>query len=106
MLKETEELFNSAMLLHKSVHGDKNFNQLIDQACEECAELIVALQHYRRKRVSAAEVLEEYVDIGINLEPILKEMGFTPEDSEKVLHRKVQKFYDKVRRLYEGSTYV
>lgn len=40
----------------------------IDQTIEECAELIVALQHFKRKRVSKEEVAEEIADVQIMTE--------------------------------------
>ena len=40
----------------------------INQLCEECAELIVAVNHARRGRVGRAEVVSELVDVAIMLE--------------------------------------
>ena len=40
----------------------------VNQLCEECAELIVAVNHARRGRVGRAEVISELVDVAIMLE--------------------------------------
>ncbi len=34
-----------------------------DQAAEECAELIAALMHYRRDKVSSQQVIDELADV-------------------------------------------
>ena len=39
-------------------------NQM-DQAIEECAELIVAIRHYRRGRASISAIAEEIADVEI-----------------------------------------
>ena len=39
----------------------------VDMCIEECAELITALQHYKRHRVTRANVAEELADVSIML---------------------------------------
>jgi len=34
-----------------------------DQAVEECAELITALKHYKRRRISVGQLAEELADV-------------------------------------------
>ena len=38
-----------------------------DQAIEECAELIIMLQHYRRKRIGDQQVVDELADVFLML---------------------------------------
>lgn len=47
------------------------FTPLLDMVMEECGEMIVAINHYKRQRVSIEELIEEFVDIWI----VLKQMG-------------------------------
>ncbi len=47
------------------------FTPLLDMMMEECGEMIVAINHYKRQRVSAEELVEEFADIWI----VLKQMG-------------------------------
>jgi hypothetical protein len=53
---------------HKNIHGTKHIDRLIDQACEEAAELIVSLSHIQRGRANAERVLEEFADAKICIE--------------------------------------
>ncbi len=36
-----------------------------DQAVEECAELITALKHFKRRRIKAAQLVEELADVAL-----------------------------------------
>ena len=47
------------------------FRSQLDMMVEECGEMIVAICHYERQRVSNEELIEEFVDIWI----VLKQMG-------------------------------
>lgn len=47
------------------------FTPLLDMMMEECGEMIVALNHYKRQRVSTEKLIEEFADIWI----VLKQMG-------------------------------
>ncbi|MBN1956974.1 MAG: antitoxin [Desulfuromonadales bacterium] len=38
-----------------------------DQAVEECAELIIALKHYRRGKISSQAVVDELADVTLML---------------------------------------
>lgn len=42
----------------------------IDMVIEECSELIVAIQHYKRNRVGTEEVIEEMTDVRIMLDQL------------------------------------
>lgn len=50
----------------------------IDMAIEECGELIVALNHYRRGRVGYREVLQEVADVKILVEQMASLFGREP----------------------------
>jgi NTP pyrophosphatase (non-canonical NTP hydrolase) len=47
----------------------------IDMAIEECGELIVALNHYRRGRISSEQVLSEVADVSILVEQMASLFG-------------------------------
>jgi len=57
----------SALTKARKVYGD---NYLIDLAIEEMGELIVAINHYRRKRVEAKAVQEEIADVMLALKEL------------------------------------
>ena len=50
----------------------------IDMVTEECAELIQALCHYKRKRIRKGKVIEEMVDVTIMIEQMLVMFKITP----------------------------
>ena len=54
-----------------------------DQAKEECAELILALSHYRRGRVKASHVCEEIADVEIMMGQLRKIFGEAKVDRAK-----------------------
>lgn len=47
------------------------FKSQLSMMIEECGEMIVAISHYERQRVSTEELIEEFADIWI----VLKQMG-------------------------------
>lgn len=47
------------------------FTPQLDMMVEECGEMIVAINHYKRQRVSKQRLVEEFADIWI----VLKQMG-------------------------------
>ena len=63
MTTDTQELYQRA----RSTWGD---TAQIDLCIEELAELIVALQHYRRGRCHTPEVVEELADVLIMVEQV------------------------------------
>lgn len=71
----------------------------IDMVIEECAELIVSINHYRRNRVTYKEVLEECVDVEMMLDQLKNIIGH--EDIYKEIHtKKENRFY---LRLIRGE---
>lgn len=65
----------------------------IDQLIEECAELIVALQHFKRDRVTWIEVSEEMADVIIMIDQM---------KTQDVVDRMVNSTIDhKLKRLEE-----
>ena len=62
----------NALTKARKVYGD---NYLIDLAIEEMGELIVAINHYRRKRVEAKAVQEEIADVMLALKELHQIFG-------------------------------
>ena len=62
----------NALTNARKVYGD---NYLIDLAIEEMGELIVAINHHRRKRVEAKAVQEEIADVMLALKELQQIFG-------------------------------
>jgi len=60
-----------AYALHRKVYGGAHQSRLLDQLCEECAELIVAVQHFRRGRHGIRNVIAEYADVIVSAGALL-----------------------------------
>lgn len=56
-------------------------NAQMDQTIEECAELIVALRHYRRGKATDDDVCGELADVAIMLEQMRIQFGRERFDS-------------------------
>lgn len=56
---------NNERSLFKTALNTHGIYAQIDMFIEECSEAIVALQHYKRGRVTLKEVQEELADVGI-----------------------------------------
>lgn len=63
----------------------------LSQATEELAELIVAINHYRRGRADAREVAEEVADCQLMLEQIKLIVGISKEVMQEVQQAKLEK---------------
>lgn len=88
-MKTKEELMAQAV----NIWGQQS---QFDMVIEECAELIDAIQKWRRQRVTSVKVLEEAVDVSLCVEQ-LKLMLDAPalwqkEETEK-LNRLQEKLY-------------
>ena len=62
----------NALTKARKVYGD---NYLIDLAIEEMGELIVAINHHRRKRVEEKAVQEEIADVMLALKELQQIFG-------------------------------
>ena len=62
----------NALTKARKVYGD---NYLIDLAIEEMGELIVAINHYRRKRVETKVVQEEIADVMLAMKELQQIFG-------------------------------
>ena len=62
----------TALTKARRMYGD---NYLIDLAIEEMCELIVVLNHHRRKRVEASAVQEEIADVMLALKELQQIFG-------------------------------
>lgn len=67
-----------------------------DQAIEECAELIAALKHFKRGKVSEQEITEELADVVLMTQQLTFMLG-----EERVLQA-IDKKVGKLRRLLQA----
>ena len=58
----------------------------LDQLCEECAEVIVAVSHMRRGRIAPADIIEELADVEI----MLDQMKLIFPEGEWAAHREAK----------------
>lgn len=68
----------------------------IDMCIEECAELINALEKYRRGRVSKAEVITEIADVQIMCEQMQELFG--DEETNKERMRKWNRLVERMEK--------
>lgn len=61
----------------------------LDQAVEECAELITALKHYRRGKIGRAEVIEELADVSLMVGQL--RWMFGEDDVDAAIAEKIDK---------------
>ncbi len=64
-----------------------------DQAVEECAELIAALKHYKRRRIGPQQLVEELADVTLMVGQLTWMLG--AERVEQAVAAKL----DKLRRM-------
>lgn len=72
-------------------------NAQMDQTIEECAELIVALRHYRRGKATEQDVLGELADVAIMVDQMRIQFG---RDKFDEMHREK---LAKLRRQLEAD---
>jgi len=60
-----------------------------DQMTEECAELIVSLQHFRRGKIDQQAVIDEIADVTLMLGQLTWMFG--PEQIEAAVQKKLKK---------------
>ena len=65
------------MEIVERVAKNYGFPPLLDMMIEECGEMIVAINHYKRQRVTTERLIEEFADIWI----VLKQMGVFLDES-------------------------
>ena len=63
------------MTTHKRALAHYGASNQLDQAIEECGELIVAIRHYKRGRISLAELADEVADVKIMMEQLSEFIG-------------------------------
>ena len=93
MMDKTKLLLDRWLELHEAKWGDevsreKWFNNII----EECSELIQAIQHYKRKRVSFGDVRTEMADVMICIEMLttIEDRSVWPSIKEEM--RRISKY--------------
>lgn len=87
-MKQYDEIYRAAL---RTWGEDAQF----DQAVEECAELITALKHYRRGRVSQEAIVAELADVALMVGQLSYMLG--EEKVEEAIEAKVEK----LRRLLQ-----
>lgn len=60
-----------------------------DQAVEECAELITALKHFKRRRIDAEDLAEELADVALMVGQLSWMLGSDRVD--RAIERKLEK---------------
>jgi NTP pyrophosphatase (non-canonical NTP hydrolase) len=73
----------------------------VDMAQEECAELIVALNHERRHRVPSEKVLEEIADVMFMCDELMYIYGFDRGELRRELEKKIERTEGRVTK-YES----
>ena len=73
----------------------------VDMAQEECAELIVALNHERRHRVPSEKVLEEIADVLFMCDELMYIYGFGKDELKRELKKKIERTEERVTK-YES----
>ena len=73
----------------------------INQLCEECAELIVAMNHARRGRITAAEVVTELVDVEIMLEQM--KMIYCRDEWARQYAAKIERLKNRITGGSDGT---
>ncbi len=68
-----------------------------DQAVEECAELIIALKHFRRNRADRQQIINELADVALIVGQLSYMLG------EKQVDRAIQVKIDKLKKLLEAA---
>ena len=63
------------MTTHKRALNHYGANNQLDQAIEECGELVVAIRHYKRGRIGLAELADEVADVKIMMEQMSEFIG-------------------------------
>lgn len=70
----------------------------IDQAIEECSELVTILARRNRKRFNSDDVLEEMADVYIMLHELLILYDYTNQDLDKMIIKKLAKMEEKLNK--------
>lgn len=68
----------------------------LDQTVEECAELIAALKHYRRGKISKDQVIDELADVSLMIGQL--RWMFGDADVDQAIETKIAK----LERLLSG----
>ena len=71
----------------------------LNMVIEECAELIVSINHYRRERVDHRDVLGECVDVEIMIDQLKMILGHN-NDYKKIREEKEVRF---IKRLLKAA---
>lgn len=67
----------------------------MNQVIEECAEAILAINHWRRKRITTEEMVEEFADVYL----MMMQMEYIfPIEFRKMLDYKTEMLYNRLKK--------
>lgn len=69
----------------------------LDQCQEECAELIVAINHYRRNRIPVTDLAEEMADVELLIEQLLMVLDIEPAIYRLIQTKKMRKLEERLQ---------
>ena len=89
--------------IYKDAIGTVGINAQVNGAIEECAELIVALEHWKRERCAADhnDIITEIADVKIMCDQLSLMFGEAQVDIEK--HRKVERLDERLEIYRNGK---
>jgi NTP pyrophosphatase (non-canonical NTP hydrolase) len=91
MTKEEMEIYKDAV-------EEWGTTAQLDQTIEECAELITAINKWKRRRITPEELMDEVVDVGIMIE----QMRIILND--EVAWKRIKEFkLDRVRKRLDAT---
>lgn len=84
----TSPTIERAIAAHRKYHDAADLDAALNYTIEECAELIVAIRHLARGRVSDSAVLEELADVMFMCRISLDMFGESHKDFMKIVDAK------------------
>jgi NTP pyrophosphatase (non-canonical NTP hydrolase) len=84
--------------LYKDTNELYGLGAQINQAIEECAELIVALRHFERRKSTRKEVVRELADVSIMVEQMVQ--SFSDKEEFRLEREfKIKRLKDRIDKL-------
>ena len=90
-----------AVKAHIEHYGPRALEVAHMQLTEEVGELLVALSHHRRERVTKTAVIEEIADVSLIMELILFMLD-AGDEAEKIIDQKAERFLQRKLRQERG----
>lgn len=98
-MKMNEDEYTTRVKLYKKAINLWGEDLQYGMLCEECGELISALNHYRRGRVDRDDVLEEMADTIIMIKQILFMLELEEKDLEEMQIKKLNKMKSYIKEF-------